>query len=64
MEGGTSDNFEFSSTWIMRSDKSKHISSLIFSLCSGEDATGGLNCSLSGDDGNLGSFIEVDKFKA
>jgi hypothetical protein len=63
MEGGTSDNFDFSSTWIMRSDKSEHTSSLIFWSCS-EDSTGSMDCSLSGDDGTLGWFIETVKFKA
>ncbi len=64
MEGGTSDNFDFSSTWIMRSDKSEHTSSLIFWSCSGEDSTGSMDCSLPDDDGTLGSFIETVKFKS
>jgi len=64
MEGGTSDNFNFSSTWIMRSDNSEHTSSLIFWLRSGEDGTDDMDCSLPGDGGNLDSFIETDKFKA
>ena len=61
MEGSTSDNFDFSSTWITRSDKSEHISSWIFWLSSGEDGVDGF---LPDDSGDMGSSIETDRFKA
>jgi hypothetical protein len=64
MEGDTSDNFDFLSTWTMRSDKSEHTSSVIFWLGSGDDATDNVDCSLPRGNGNLDSSIEADKFKA
>ena len=59
MEGGTSGNFDFSSTWITRSDKSEHTSSWILWSDSVEDD------SLSDEgDGDMGSSTETVKFKA
>lgn len=63
MESGTSDNFNFSSTWIMRSDKSEHTSSLIFLLYSGEVGTDDVDFSLIGDESTLGSSIWIGKMK-
>jgi hypothetical protein len=61
MEGSTSDNLEFSSTWITRSDKSEHISSWILWLGSGDNGTDDF---LSDNGGNMGSSTETGKFKA
>ncbi len=63
MEGDTSDDFDFSSTWMIRSDKSAHISSLISWLCSENEGIGDADCFSADDGGNLGSLIEADKFK-
>jgi hypothetical protein len=62
MEGSFSHNFAFSAALIMRSDNSEHISSLILWSNSEEDSTGVLISSLTGDDDNLGSSMELNKF--